>query len=111
MRRETRGHPENQADEVSTTHSPPQYPALVVLSGLDHRRVAEWSLLWRTLSISVFNSDWSVMWSSGLMLGKEGKVRRDQLFVREESMKSGVWQVRENSETLSLLGKRLRWRK
>lgn len=70
--------------------SPPQYPALVVLSGLDHRRVAEWSLLWRTLSISVFNSDWSVMWSSGLMLGKEGQGRRDQLFVREESVESGV---------------------
>lgn len=90
MGREARGHPEYQADEASATHVPPQYPALVVLSGLDHRRVAEWSLLWRILSISVFNSDWSVMWSSGLMLGKEGQGRRDQLFVREESVESGV---------------------
>lgn len=90
MGRETRGHPEYQADEASATHIPPQYPALVVLSGLDPRRVAEWSLLWRTLSISVFNSDWSVMWSSGLMLGKEAQGRRDQLFVREESVESGV---------------------
>lgn len=86
MGREARGHPEYQADEASATHVPPQYPALVVLSGLDHRRVAEWSLLWRTLSIS----DWSVMWSSGLMLRKEGQGRRDQLFVREESVESGV---------------------
>lgn len=90
MRRETRGHPEYQADEASATHIPPQYPALVVLSGLDHRRVAEWSLLWRTLSISVFNSDWSVIWSSGFMLRKEGQGRRDQLFVREGSVESGV---------------------